>query len=158
MRAFAWIGCVCFAVSGCMLANMTPKARFQDAAYTLNDAARWGQVDTASLYVSPKYLPTYVSRHRLWGDQVSIADADLVRLQMGKQGGATVVTLAWYDTHGVTLRTTTIAQTWETEHGNYKLVSEKISAGDPSIFAEAEETTNPAPAAADQPAAPASEP
>lgn len=127
-------------MSACTLANMTPKARFQDAAYTLNDAARWGQVDIASGYVSPTYLTQFVARHRFWGEQVSIADAELVRMQIeeGNKGASSIVTLNWYDTHGVTVRSSTIVQKWASERGNFKLIEEKVSAGDPSIFAEAE--------------------
>jgi hypothetical protein len=141
MRAVALL--CCLAVSSCTLANMTPTARFQDAAYTLNDAARWGQVDIAAQYVSPKYLESFVSRHRTWGEDISIADVELVRMQLAedRQSASSLITLNWYDTHGVTLRSSTIAQRWEAEKGNFRLVEEKLSGGDPRIFAEAEPAT-----------------
>jgi hypothetical protein len=138
MRLLACV--LALATSACTLSNMTPKARFSDAAYTLNDAARWGQVDLASTYVSAEYMERFVARHRFWGASVSIADAEVVRMQLAddRKSATTVVALNWYDTHGVTLRSSVIAQKWDAVRGNFKLVDESISSGDPRIFAEAD--------------------
>ncbi len=124
--------------SGCTLSNMTPQARFQDAAYTLNDAARWSNVDLASRYVSPTYMEAFIARRREWGQRISIADADLTRLRLGEDRDFAMseVSLNWYDTHGVTTRSSVIQQQWESRRGGYVLVSETVTSGDPSIFAE----------------------
>src|SRR6188472_1243667 len=90
----------CALCAGCIMANMTPTSRFQDAAYTLNDASRWGQVDTAMKFVAPGYLDGFVTRHRDWGGPISIADADLVRMKLADdhKSAMSEVALNWYDT------------------------------------------------------------
>jgi len=131
---------LCAFGAGCVMANMTPTSRFQDAAYTLNDSARWGQVDTAMKFVSPAYLEAFVTRHRDWGGPVSIADADLVRMKIADDHKTAMseVALNWYDTGGITIRNSVITQQWEAVRGNFRLVSEVVRAGDPRIFAEAQ--------------------
>src|SRR4051812_34089087 len=133
----------CALSAGCILANMTPTSRFQDAAYTLNDSSRWGQVDTAMKYVAPDYLDAFVTRHRDWGGPISIADADLVRMKLADdhQSAMSEVALNWYDTGGITVRNSVITQQWKAEKGKFHLVSEVVRAGDPRIFAEAEVLT-----------------
>ncbi|MFT3925971.1 MAG: hypothetical protein QM778_25735 [Myxococcales bacterium] len=135
---------LCALGSGCVVANFTPTSRFQDAAYTLNDAARWGQVDNATKFVSPTYLDAFVSRHREWGGPISIADADLVRMKLAddRKTATSEVALNWYDTGGVTVRNSVITQQWEAVHGNFRLVSETIRAGDTRIFAQEEAATS----------------
>ncbi len=128
----------CALSTGCIMANMTPTSRFQDAAYTLNDSSRWGQVDTAMKFVAPDYLDDFVNRHRDWGGNISIADADLVRMKLSddRKSAMSEVALNWYDTGGITVRNSVITQQWEAVKGNYRLVSEVVRAGDPRIFAE----------------------
>ena len=127
--------------ASCTLANMTPQARFQDSAFTLNDAARWGQVDLAVVHVSAKYRARFVERHREWGETVSIAEVELLRMQIAedKKSAMSEVSLSWYDTNGVTLRTSVVTQQWETERGKFRLVDEAIRRGDARLFKEPEE-------------------
>jgi len=121
---------------GCTLANLTPQARFAESTNTLNDSTRWGRVDAAATQVSPKYLDKFVSRHREWGGSVSIADFDIVNMQIAedRKGAVSEVALSWYTTGGVELRTSTITQRWESEHGKFKLVDEVVRRGDPRVF------------------------
>src|SRR5690349_16526113 len=85
-------------LSGCTLANLTPQARFTESAYTLNDASRWGAVDTAIKHVSPKYADRFVARRRDWGGGLSIADSELVRMQLAEdhKSALSEVTVSWY--------------------------------------------------------------
>lgn len=128
----------CVLGTGCTLSNMTPQARFQDAAHTLNDAARWGQVDIASRYVAASYMDSFLSRHRNWGEQISISDADLVRLKLAEDRGKAMseVSVDWYDTHGIDTRRTVVTQQWESHRGSYVLIGEVVRSGDPRLFAE----------------------
>jgi hypothetical protein len=127
-------------LSACTLSNMTPQARFSDAAHTLNDAARWGRVDIASQYVAPEYLERFRKRRAAWGRGLSIAEAELSAMQLAPDNDSAVteVSLSWHDAHGVSLRTTVIRQTWEARRGTFKLIDESIQSGDPRIFADAE--------------------
>lgn len=124
-------------VSGCTLANLTPQARFSEAANTLNDASRWGQVDLALQHVSPTYSARFQDRHREWGETVSIAEVDLVRMQIApdRKSATSEISLSWFSDHGVMIRSSTITQKWEAEHGKFKLVDEAVRRGDPAVFA-----------------------
>ena len=131
-----------FGLVGCTLANLTPQARFSEAAYTLNDASRWGQVDLAMQHVSPRYQERFTARHRQWGEQVSIAEVDLVRLQVAddRQSATSEINLSWFNDGGVMVKSSSITQKWEAEHGKFKLVDEAIRRGDPNVFAAPEST------------------
>ena len=122
--------------SGCTLANLTPQARFAESTNVLNDSTRWGRVDAAATQVSPKYLAKFVSRHREWGGTVSIADFDIVNMQVAEDHKAAVseVALSWYMTGGVDLYQSTITQRWEADHGKFRLVDEVVHRGDPRVF------------------------
>jgi hypothetical protein len=121
---------------GCTLANLTPQARFAESTNTLNDSTRWGRVDAALTQVSPKYLDKFVARHAEWGGAISIADFDIVNMQIAedRQGAMSEVALSWYKTGGVILHQSTITQRWETDHGKFRLVDEVVRAGDPRVF------------------------
>lgn len=128
-------------LAGCTLANLTPTARFQDSAYTLNDAARWGNVDLAMQHVSPKYISRFAQRHQNWGESISIADIDLVRMKIASDNNSAMseIALSWYDEGGVTIHSSVITQKWEVVKGKFKLVDEAIRRGDPRVFATPEE-------------------
>lgn len=128
---------------GCTLANMTPQARFSEAAYTLNDAARWGQVDLALQHVSPRYVERFTDRHRNWGEQVSIAEVDLLRMQIAedRQTATSEISLSWFNDGGVMVKSSVISQKWIAEHGKFKLVDESVRKGDPEVFAAPDQKT-----------------
>lgn len=138
MRGLITASLAALVLGGCTLANLTPQARFSESAYSLNDAARWGQVDQAVYHVSPKYLERFTSRHREWGASVNIAEVDLVRMQLAEDRKSAVseIKLSWFDAGGVTLRSSTVTQKWETEEGKFKLVDEAVRGGDPRVFAD----------------------
>jgi hypothetical protein len=125
-------------VSGCMFASLTPQARFSEAAHTLNDASRWGQVDLALEHVSPKYIARFTERHREWGEVVSIAEVDMVSLQVApdRQSAKSEVSLSWFNDGGVMIKNSVVIQKWTTEHGKFKLIDEAVRRGDPRVFAE----------------------
>jgi hypothetical protein len=142
MRKIVGLGAVCFALVGCTLANLTPQERFKDSTHTLNDASRWGRVDIASEQVSPKYRDRFVARHRDWGTTLSIADSDVTRMQIAddRQTALSEISVSWYQTGGISLRSSVITQQWEIENGNFRLVDEAIRVGDPNVFVEEEPT------------------
>jgi hypothetical protein len=134
MRIFALLALL---ANGCILANLTPQARFSESANMLTVAGRWNQVDMALPLLSSKYTATYLDRHRDWGGAVTIADAELVRMTVADdhETAMSEVTVSWYPSNSVTLRQSTITQQWESERGNFRLVDEKVRAGDASLFA-----------------------
>jgi hypothetical protein len=151
MLLLRWFALTCALCSGCVLSNMTPQSRFQDSAYLVNDAARWGAVDNALQHVAPAYAEPFTSRHREWGRQFSIGEVDMVRMTMGsdRKSATSQVAVTWYDQHGVNVHSSVIEQRWaSTRSGAFQLVDEKIVAGDPELFAQAEAPASGAPPAA----------
>lgn len=125
-------------LAGCTLTNLTPQARFQESAYTLNDAARWGNVDLAMRHVSPKYLARFAERHQAWGETISIAEVDVTRMKIAddKQSAMSEISLSWFDEGGVTIHSSIVQQKWEIVKGKFQLVDEAIRRGDPRVFSE----------------------
>jgi hypothetical protein len=123
-------------LTGCTLTQLTPQARFQESVYTLNDAARWNQVDFAARTVSPKYKSTFEKRRQNWGDSVNVAEVDVLyqALAPDKESAISEISLSWTDATGVMLHKSFLTQTWANEHGNFKLVDERIKKGDPGVF------------------------
>ena len=126
------------ALAGCTLSNLSSQRRFSDSAFELNDAARWGEVDTAARHVADSYRPRFLARRRAWGEGVSIAEVELSQLKLGddKKRATSEVTLSWYDAAGMTIRKSSITQRWESQRGDYRLVDEVIARGDQRLFAE----------------------
>lgn len=148
-RAFAFAFALVLSLGGgggCTLSNLTPQARFSESVYTLNDAARWGQVDLAARSVSPKYKPRFEARRVAWGEGVSVAEVELLyqALAEDKESAVSEVSISWTDASGVNLHKSVLTQTWANEHGNFRLVDEKLKKGDPGLFA-ADSTTPTAP-------------
>jgi len=125
-------------LTNCTLSSLTPQARFSDSVYTLNDAARWGQVDIASRNVSPKYKPRFEARRQGWGESISIAEVELLyqALDKEKETAVSEVSISWTDATGVMLHKSYLTQTWANERGSYLLVDERVKKGDPRLFAE----------------------
>jgi hypothetical protein len=135
------LAAACLLCAGCVLANMTPQSRFQDSAYLVNDAARWGSVDNALRHVAPPYAAPFTARHADWGRQFSIGEVDMVRMTMGgdHRSATSEVAVTWYDNHGVTVHNSVIEQQWRsTRTGDFQLIDEKIVSGDTQLFAQVE--------------------
>jgi hypothetical protein len=123
-------------LSACTLTQLTPQAKFQDATYTLNDAARWNNVDVAARFVAPDYLARFVARRRLWGSTINIGEYDLARMSLApdKKSAVSDVTLTWYDQSGVHVHSSSISQRWERVGGTFLLFDEAVRSGDPAVF------------------------
>lgn len=124
--------------AGCSLGTMSPRARFSESAYTLNDAARWGQVEIAVSHVAAPYQERFRERRRDWGERINVAEVELLnmRLNEDKQGGLSEVSVSWYENSTLVLHRSVIAQRWTRERGAFRLVDEVIAKGDRGVFAE----------------------
>lgn len=141
-RGRAWIALTLSSVLlGCTLSQLTPSARLSESVYQLNDMSRWGQLDMAVQAVSPKYKDKFRSRHRDWGEGISIAEVELLYQQMApdKESGVSEIALSWTEANGVMLRKSYITQRWANEKGSFRLVDEVIKKGDPHLFAQTSE-------------------
>ena len=123
-------------LSCCTLSSLGPQTRFSDAAYVLNDAARWGQLDVAAGHVDDSYLPQFRARREGWGEAKQIAEVELLQLTLSpdKASATSEVSFSWTDAAGVALRRSFVTQRWKSRRGDYRLVSEEIKRGDPSLF------------------------
>lgn len=132
---------------GCTLVQLTPSARLSESVYQLNDMSRWGQLDMAVQAVSAKYKDKFRTRHRDWGEAISIAEVELLYQQMApdKESGVSEIALSWTEANGVMLRKSYVTQRWANEKGSFRLVDEVIKKGDPHLFAQtsAPESTHP---------------
>lgn len=131
---FAFLLCL---LAGCTLGSLTPRARFQESAYTVNDASRWGQVDLASSFVTPGYKERFQERRRDWGERINVAEVEVLQMQLAadKDTGVSEVSLSWYDA-GMTLHKSFVTQRWENARGTFRLADEVVRKGDPGVFAE----------------------
>lgn len=138
VRGVRWLFVVALATS-CSLSNLSPQARFSDSAHRLNDATRWGEVDRATPHVSARYRAQFLARHSGWGESISIAEVEMAQLSLEEDKGHAIseVVLSWYDASGVTIHKSSILQRWESEHGTYRLVDERLKSGHPGVFADA---------------------
>ena len=127
---------VSLAWGGCTLSNLTPQQRFSDAAYEVNDAARWGQLDIASEHVAPHYRTRFLELRREWGERISVAEADVVHMHIDreKDRAFSVVNLTWTN-DGITVRKSVVSQTWTSQRGKFRLIEETLKSGDPALFA-----------------------
>jgi hypothetical protein len=127
-------------IAGCTLTQLSPSARLSESVYQLNDMSRWGQVDMAVAAVSAKYKTLFRARRKEWGENIAIAEVELLFQQMApdKESGVSEVAMSWTEANGVILRKSYITQRWANERGTFRLVEEAIKKGDPSLFAAAE--------------------
>lgn len=125
---------------GCTLTQLSPSARLSESVYQLNDMSRWGQVDMAVAAVSAKYKTLFRTRRKEWGENIAIAEVELLYQQMApdKESGVSEVAMSWTEANGVILRKSYITQRWANERGTFRLIEEAIKKGDPSLFATAE--------------------
>jgi hypothetical protein len=132
---FAALALVLFS---CTLSNLTPQSRFSDAAYHVNDAARWGQLDLASQYVALEYKAQFMSRRAEWGERISVAEVDVVFMNIDREHdrATSEINLSWL-VDGISLHKCVITQTWRSERGQFRLIEEKLKKGDPGLFAGA---------------------
>ncbi len=124
---------------GCgLIDQLAPEQRFGDVVHLTNDEARWGRVDLAAQKVAPAHRASFVARHRRWGNDIQIADADVTNLELGlpEDRAASVVTYAGFDQRTMELQTTAVRQSWASAGESFVLIDETIIGGAPELFEE----------------------
>lgn len=126
------------ATPGCLLANMTPETKLRDAVVGYNDECRWNRLDLAVQRVSPEERMDFYASHHQWGEDIKIADSDIVAVHTSgedMENAMSLVQVQWYNERTMLLARTTIAQTWD---GNlatgYVLVKEEVHSGNPQLL------------------------
>jgi hypothetical protein len=131
-----WALLLMFGVSGCMMANTSPTRKITDSVQNLNENTRWGRIGDAALLVEPAYRDTFVSAHQGWGNDIQLADTEIVHVQMASDAehASAIVNYSWYAMDTMTLHETTIRQRWSAHSGGYVLTSEAVIKGDARLL------------------------
>jgi hypothetical protein len=126
-------------LSSCFLAGASVDKKVGDTVYNLNNQARWGRINDASLLVDTDYREAFLDRHRLWGSDIQLADTEVLNIQIAsdaKQASA-FVNYSWYAMSDMTLHETTLQQRWSSRNSGFVLSSEIVVRGDPGLLSVA---------------------
>ena len=135
MRALPWL--LTLVLAGCFMANTSPAKKIGDTVHDLNDNARWGRISDAALLVDASYRNTFVHAHQAWGNEIQLADTEIVNVQIAPDAehANAIVNYSWYAMDTMTLHETTVRQRWSAVSGGYALMSEAVVKGDPRLLA-----------------------
>lgn len=125
-------------LSGCMLASQTPAAKLREQVQSMNEEARWSRMDLAQERATPKYQPAFVAKRAAWGKKVSIGDLEIVQMVMAEDGKSaeSIVAMSWYNLNDMTLRSSTVKQSWKAVGLAFSLDNETVIDGDTTLFAK----------------------
>ena len=129
--------CVLAGLGGCIMQNLSPETRLRDSVIELNDEARWGRMDIATLRVAPSFREQYRLSHLRWGRDIQIADTEILGMKANKDDGGAVsrVAVRWYDQRSMILADTVLRQTWQKHKQTFILISEAVESGHPGLLA-----------------------
>jgi hypothetical protein len=132
----------CIALSplcACFLAGASADKKIGDIVYNLNNQTRWGRINDASLLVEADYRDTFLDRHRLWGSEIQLADAEVLNIQVANDSehASAFVNYSWYAMKDMTLHETTLHQRWNARNSSFALSSELVVRGDPGLLSVA---------------------
>ena len=122
--------------NACFLAGASVDKKVGDTVYNLNNQARWGRISDASLLVDADYREAFLDRHRLWGNEIQLADSEIVNIQIASDGSQAnaFVTYSWYAMNDMTVHETTLQQLWRARDSHFTLNSEVVVRGDPTLL------------------------
>jgi len=123
-------------VCACFLANGGTDKKISDAVQNLNDQARWGLIQDATLLVQPDYREQFLTQHRRWGSEIQLADSEVVNVQLASDStlASALVTYSWYARNDMTLHETTLRQLWKARSSSFALAGEAVVRGDPALL------------------------
>lgn len=122
-------------LSGCGLAPVTPTAKLAEAAYDLNEAARFGRMDVALEHVKDTVREDFSRKHARWGKAVRIVDYEVASVVVRKDGDADVtLTINWQRPDETSMRSTELSQRWSSPRGTWWLMTEEERGGDPGLL------------------------
>lgn len=137
MRTMALL--LLLSLSGACAASQ-PKKRLAEAVHTMNDAARWGRIGSAVAMVEPAYQARFLKAHSGWGEDVQLADSEVVQVDMSTEEAAVaIIAYRWYSLRTMTLHSTMVQQNWVRLEDKFQLVSETVLKGDDQLFSDDQE-------------------
>jgi len=143
----AWAFAALALASSC--ASATASKKFSETVENMNKAARWGEIRQAASMVDPAYKAAFTSNHADWGDQIQVADSQVMQLDLApdQESAVAVISYDWYLMSAMTLHKSVVRQSWtrRPESSDYGLSGEVVVKGDPGLLV---------PSASDDPLAP----
>lgn len=135
MRA-RWMGllvAVVLAASSCSGGTYNSAEHLRDSVNHFNDAIRWGQHFRAAEWVQADHRNLWLSERRDWGDDLRIADYEVLDTQIGETGRtATVrVSMDWYRLSVGEVESSMLTQQWVKEGRTWVMASEEVTEGAP---------------------------
>jgi hypothetical protein len=128
-----------FAALSLSLAACTPSSvtrKLSDDAYNVAMAERFGRMDIVSDMVAASRRDDFVASHSQWGRSIRIVDLEYAGLRVAPDDKANVeLIVSWQRLDEVTLRTTTLIQTWA-HNDRWEIVEEKRVGGDRGLIDE----------------------
>lgn len=117
--------------------NLSPEVRLRDSVVELNDEARWGRMDIATQRVAPAFREQFRLSHHRWGQDIQIADTEILGVKADSEEGGAVsrVAVRWYDRRSMVLADTVLRQTWQKHKQSFILISEAVESGHPGLLA-----------------------
>ncbi len=143
-RLAASIATVSFLAMGCG-GQHTSLSRAQESATELNTNARFGRLQLASEYVSPKEKKGFFERHASWGNHIRVLDTEMLAMDVvpdgpksEKKGDTVVVTVkvAWTFMDDQDLRVSLVSQKWKENGEAWHMIKEERVEGDPGLFGD----------------------
>lgn len=124
--------------------NIQTKLREQTTEY--NRELRWGDIDRAADFLPAGAQRAFLDRHERVKDELVIVDYEMTRLDFEPQTGVATsrTRVDWHTDRELIVKSTEVDQTWQLHEGNFVLVDERRSGGDPlTVFADEAEDPHP---------------
>ena len=137
VRAMRGVGLLCVLLSGCMGQGNGAAQRFHETVLDMNKNTRWGQIGDAVRWVEPSYQGKFAQTHMAWGEDIQLADSEVVSIQMApdQESAIALVSYQWYRTADMNLYTTIVQQRWSQVGENFLLMSERVVKGEVALLA-----------------------
>ena len=120
-----------------------PRERLGFSAHEMNAATRFGRMDIAMSFVARGARDDFAHRHKKWHNDVRIVDVDLTGLRMLTSDSAEVrLKVAWHRIDETTIRSSTVAQRWSHQTGDWQIEEELRVSGSPGLFTYPKERKN----------------
>jgi hypothetical protein len=150
MRKTLVLALSCVLLGGCL--GQSRPARMQEVAGDFNVNTRFGRTELSVERVADSYRASFVERHKKWGGEIRISEADMGGVKLVGENDAEVsVRFGWWRADEGDLRVTVVRQTWRDKKGSWLLVSEERVDGHEGLFGEPPARTAPPPAHAAAP-------
>jgi hypothetical protein len=107
------------------------REQLRDNVNRFNDAVRWGQYFSAAQWVGEDARGSWLASRQEWGNDVRIADYEVVDTQVLPGGAAATVrvVMSWYRLSESMLETSMLAQRWERVNRDWVMTSEEVVEG-----------------------------